>query len=361
VTGGAGYIGSILVRRLIDRGYRVRVLDRLMYGDSAIRPLYGNPRLEMFVGDFRDRAVVMDAIAGVDAVLHLGAVVGDPACAINVDFTIRTNFDATRMVAEACKQTGVRRFIFASTCSVYGASDDMLDESAALNPVSLYANTKIAAERAPLKMRDAEFAPVILRFATAYGHSYHPRFDLVVNLLTAKAITDGQITIHGGEQWRPFVHVDDIARACILAMEAPEEKVAGETFNVGSDEQNHRLSELGAIIQRLVPSADVITNDMITDRRNYCVRFAKIRQSLRFTPEHTLAASVLEMKVALEDGTVVNWKDRYHNNHQYLNQIVDTVATEPGRAKVDAVIYPLPLAAAHAMSLGEDLRGFQYH
>lgn len=354
VTGGAGYIGSILVRRLVERGYRVRVLDRLMYGDSAIRALYGDDRLEMIVGDFRDRAVVMEAIAGVDAVLHLGAIVGDPACAINEDFTIRTNFDATRMLAEVCKQTGVRRFIFASTCSVYGASDDMLDESAALNPVSLYANTKIAAERALLKMRDMAFAPVILRFATAYGHSYRPRFDLVVNLLTAKAVTDGQITIHGGEQWRPFVHVDDIARACILAMEAPEEKVAGETFNVGSDEQNHRLSELGAIIQRLVPRAEVITNDLITDRRNYYVQFAKIRETLGFMPEHTLAESVLEMKEALEDGTVVNWKDRYHNNHQYLNQIVEIVAVEPNQVRVDTVVFPLPMAAARAVSLGED-------
>jgi nucleoside-diphosphate-sugar epimerase len=287
-------------------------------------------------------------------VLHLGAIVGDPACAINEDFTIRTNFDATRMIAEACKQTGVRRFIFASTCSVYGASDNMLDESAALNPVSLYANTKIAAERALLKLNGKDFAPVILRFATAYGHSYRPRFDLVVNLLTAKAVTDGQITIHGGEQWRPFVHVDDIARACILAMEAPEEKVAGETFNVGSDEQNHRLSELGAIIQRLVPQAEVITNDLITDRRNYYVRFAKVRQTLGFMPEHTLAESVLEMKEALEDGTVVNWKDRYHNNHQYLNQIVDVVAAEPNQVRADTVMFPLPMAAARAVSLGED-------
>src|SRR5262249_54732568 len=181
------------------------------------------------------------------------------------------------------------------TCSVYGASNEALDESSALNPVSLYANTKIAAERVLLQMRDARFAPVILRFATAYGHSYRPRFDLVVNLLTAKAVMEGQITIHGGDQWRPFVHVDDIARACVLAMEAPEQKVAGEIFNVGSDEQNHQLSELGAIIQRLVPRAAVLTNDLITDKRDYHVRFRRIARSLGFTPEHTLAESVLEM------------------------------------------------------------------
>ncbi len=334
VTGGAGYIGSMLVRRLLDRGYRVRVLDRLLYGDRAIRGVYGHARLEMVVGDFRDRGVVARAVRGVDAVLHLGAIVGDPACAIDEGFTIRTNLDATRLLAEACVRQGVRRFVFASTCSVYGASDDMLDESSALNPVSLYANTKIAAERVLRGMRCADFAPVILRFATAYGHSYRPRFDLVVNLLTAKAVTEGEITIHGGEQWRPFVHVDDIARAYILAVEAPAARVAGETFNVGSQGQNHRLRELGAIIQRLVPRAAVLTNDLVTDKRNYYVRFDKIQDTLGFTPLHTLAESVREMQAALASGAVANWKDRYHNNHQYLSQIVHTAAMEPERANI---------------------------
>lgn len=353
VTGGAGYIGSLLVRRLLARGYRVRLLDRLMYGDSAIRALYGHPALEMIVGDFRDRAVAMEAVDGVGAVLHLGAIVGDPACAINEDFTIATNLKATQTLAEACKARGVRRFIFSSTCSVYGASDDMLDEFSALNPVSLYANSKIAAEGLLLSMRGADFSPTILRFATAYGHSYRPRFDLVVNLLTAKAVTEGQITIHGGEQWRPFVHTDDIARACLMAMEAPEEVVAGETFNVGADEQNHQLHELGAIIQRLVPDSEVVTNDLITDRRNYYVRFGKIRQALGFAPEHTLAESVLEMKTAITDGMVVNWRDRYHNNHRYLSQIVQAVAEEPWQLKAAPVPQPVELELVTA-AVGED-------
>jgi nucleoside-diphosphate-sugar epimerase len=354
VTGGAGYIGSILMLRLLYRGHRVRVLDRLLDGDRAISDLYGNPRVEMIVGDFRDRAVVARAVRGVDAVLHLGAIVGDPACAIDEDFTIRTNLDATRLLAEACKRHGVRRLVFASTCSVYGASDDMLDESSALNPVSLYANTKIAAERALLGMRGADFAPVILRFATAYGHSYRPRFDLVVNLLTAKAVTEGQITIHGGEQWRPFVHVDDIARACILAMAAADSRVAGETFNVGSQEQNHRLRELGAIIQRLAPRATVVTYDLVTDKRNYCVRFDKIKHTLGFTPVHTLAESVREMQTALESGAVANWKDRYHNNHQYLSQVIPAAAVEPGQGKIIPLRPRLAMDRTAAIAVGAD-------
>lgn len=154
VTGAAGYIGSIVVRRLLDRGYRVRVLDRLMYGDDAIRDILNHPRIEMVVADFRDRAVVARAVRGVGAVIHLGAIVGDAACALNDDLTISTNFEGTRIIAAACKESGVRRMLFGSTCSVYGASDEMLDERSALNPVSLYANTKIAAERALLALRD---------------------------------------------------------------------------------------------------------------------------------------------------------------------------------------------------------------
>lgn len=338
VTGGAGYIGSLLVRRLLDRGYRVRVLDRLMYGDDAIRGIYDHPHLDMVVGDFRDQAVVERAVAGVDAVLHLGAIVGDPACAINEDFTIRTNFDATLLIAQACKRHGVRRLVFGSTCSVYGASEAMLDESSALNPVSLYANTKIAAERALVELCGADFAPVILRFGTAYGLSHRPRFDLVVNLLVAKAVREGQITIHGGGQWRPFVHVDDIARACIMAMEAPEAVVAGETFNVGSQEQNHKLGELGAIIRSFVPHAEVITNDLITDKRNYYVHFGKIKSVLGFEPEHTLVDGVREMKEAVERGRIADWKHRYFNNHTYLSQIIEHAAIEPGRVTLDPFV-----------------------
>ncbi|MCA1723322.1 MAG: NAD(P)-dependent oxidoreductase, partial [Thermomicrobia bacterium] len=328
VTGAAGYIGSILVRRLLERGYHVRVLDRLMYGDDAIRDILGHPHLELVVADFRDHAVVARAMQGASVVIHLGAIVGDPACAIDEDFTIGTNFEATRIIAAAAKRAGIRRMIFGSTCSVYGASEEMLDETSALNPVSLYANTKIAAERALLDLADADFAPVIMRFATAYGHSYRPRYDLAVNVMTAKAVTEGQITIHGGDQWRPFVHVDDIARALVLALEAPIAAVAGETFNVGSDAQNHQLREVGEIIQRLIPHADVLTNDLVTDKRNYYVHFTKIRETLGFMPIHTLEASIIEMKEALDNRVVRDYRDRRYNNHQFLSQIVGTVAVQ---------------------------------
>ena len=323
VTGAAGYIGSILVRRLLNRGYHVRVLDRLMYGDDAIRVILDHPRLEMVAADFRDRAVVARAVAGVGAVIHLGAIVGDPACAIDEDFTIGTNFEATRIIAGAAKRAGVRRFIFGSTCSVYGASDERAGRDLPPSIRSRSTRTRRSPPSAPCSISPTRsFAPVIMRFATAYGHSYRPRYDLAVNVMTAKAVTEGQITIHGGDQWRPFVHVDDIARALILALEAPVAAVAGETFNVGSDAQNHQLKEVGAIIQRLIPNAAVLTNDLVVDKRNYYVRFDKIRATLGFAPIHTLAESIVEMKEALESGDVRDYRDRQYNNHQYLSQIV---------------------------------------
>lgn len=330
VTGGAGYIGSILVRHLLKSGRRVRILDRLLYGDDAIRDVLNHPRLELVVADFRDPIIVERSLDQVTAVFHLGAIVGDPACAIDERLTLSTNLEATRTIACACKAAGVRRMLFASTCSVYGASDAMLDEASPLNPVSLYAESKIAAETALRELRDAAFAPVIMRFGTAHGHSYRPRFDLVINVLTAKAVRDGFATIFGGEQWRPFVHVEDIARALMLAFEAPIEKVAGETFNVGSREQNLQLAEIGELIRSIIPRTEVITNDLIIDPRNYSVRFNKIRDILGFTPLHTMESSILEMKAALESGVVGDYRDRRYNNHQYLREIITKVAREPG-------------------------------
>jgi len=318
VTGGAGYIGSLLVRRLLARGLCVRVLDALLYGDSALRDVLDHPNLALVRADLRRPDTMAHAFRDVDAVVHLGAIVGDPACALDPYFTAEINVDGTRSIGELCKRNGVRRLIFASTCSVYGASDDILDEGSALNPVSLYAESKIASEQLLLALHDDTFAPVLLRFATAYGHSPRPRFDLVVNLLTAKAVAGDPITIHGGEQWRPFVHADDIARAVILALDAPRRTVAGQAFNVGSNEQNHQLSEVGATIKELIPAADVTTSPFSLDRRNYRVRFDKIRATLGFRPIHHLRSSISTLQAALESGSIGSYLDDYYNNCQFL-------------------------------------------
>jgi nucleoside-diphosphate-sugar epimerase len=318
VTGGAGYIGSLLVRRLLARGLQVCVLDALLYGDSALRDVLKHPNLALVRADLRRPDAMAHAFRQVDAVVHLGAIVGDPACDLDPYFTTQINVDGTRAIAALCKSNGVRRLIFASTCSVYGASDDILDEGSALNPVSLYAKSKIASEQLLLSGHDDAFAPVILRFATAYGHSPRPRFDLVVNLLTAKAVAGDPITIHGGEQWRPFVHADDIARAVILALDAPLQTVAGQVFNVGSNDQNHQLSDIGVTIKELIPDADITTSLLSVDRRNYRVRFDKIRAALGFRPIHQLRPSISTLRAALDSGSIGPYHDDYYNNYQFL-------------------------------------------
>jgi len=344
VTGGAGYIGSVLVRRLLGQGYRVRVVDRLLYGDAGIRDLRGHRNLELLVADFRDSTTVAAAVQGVDSVVHLGAIVGDPACALDEAFSVETNLDATRTIAEACAAQKVGRVVFASTCSVYGASDEPLDENSALNPLSLYARTKIGSERLLLDQQHDGCPAVVLRFATAFGPSPRPRFDLVVNLLTAKAVGGGPITIYGGDQWRPFVHTDDIARAVVMAMEAPLDIVNGQVLNVGSTAENYRLSELGEIIHELVPEVELQIDHYAVDQRNYYVRFDRVREILGFEPIYSLRDGIRELRNALLRGDIVDYRAPDHDNHRCLGAQQGTGIGPFGQDGLTTT--PLPVSAA---------------
>lgn len=319
VIGGAGYIGSALLPKLLKEGYYVRVLDLLLYGTEAISSVLDHPRLNVVRADFRHIDEVVDAMKNMDAVVHLGGIVGDPACALDENVTIEVNLTATRMIAEVAKGSGISRFVFASTCSVYGASDEILSESSPLNPVSLYARSKIASERVLLKMGDAGFAPTLLRFGTIYGLSGRTRFDLVVNLLSAKALVDGQITVAGGHQWRPFVHVDDAARSIMAVLEAPLSSVGSQTFNVGCDEQNHTIEEIGEIVHAHVPSARIVEAGC-DDPRNYRVSFAKIRNMLDFVPEWTIEAGVRQVLGAIREGRVKDYREAKHSNVKVLTE-----------------------------------------
>jgi nucleoside-diphosphate-sugar epimerase len=319
VVGGAGYIGSVTVRDLLEDGYRVRVLDSLVFGDASIRELYGHPNFELQVGDFRHVEPVVKAMREVDAVIHLGAIVGDPACAVNEDDTLETNLAATRLLADVCRASGVSRILFASTCSVYGAAESVVEERSWLNPVSLYAATKIDSERVLLDCRDKNFQPVILRLSTAFGWSYRPRFDLVVNLLTAKAHVEGKIVIYNGEQWRPFIHVKDISRAFRMALTAPDELVGGEVFNVGSDDLNLTLSELAEEIRRGTSGLQVeyVNN---SDARTYKVSFSKIRNRLGFSTTVSLADGVAELREAIRLGLVADYTATQYSNLKVISE-----------------------------------------
>ena len=319
VIGGAGYIGSVLCRHLLEQGYSVRVLDALLYGNDSIAELIGHPRFMFLEGDSRDVSTVFRAMLDMDAVVHLGELVGDPACSLDEKLTVEINLAATRMVAEAAQGCGVQRFIYASSCSVYGYSSEILDERSVLRPVSLYARAKIGSEQTLLGLNGPDFHPVILRFATVYGLSPRPRFDLVVNLLAAKAARDGEITIFGGEQWRPFVHVADVARAIVLCLEAPLINVKARAFNVGSDEQNHTINQVGELVQRMIPEARLLNQGDGKDKRDYHVSFARIRRELGFKPRYTMEDGVNEIATAVTNGVVKDYHDRRFSNYKTLS------------------------------------------
>lgn len=326
VVGGAGYLGSVLCRKLLKKGYSVRVLDSLLFGDGPIKDLCDDPNFELVVGDMRSISTMVDAISGVDAVVHLAAIVGDPASALDPRQTIEVNYLATKLIAEICKYNQVNKFIFASTCSVYGAqvSDDegLLTEESLLNPVSLYAEMKIMSEKALREISDENFSPTILRMGTLYGISPRMRFDLVVNILTAKAKVDGEFNIMGGEQWRPFVEVGDAADAYIKCIEAPFADVGGEIFNLGSDAQNFRIKEIGNMVHKVVPESKINVNEADVDQRDYRVSFKKIFNTLNYSPKKTVEQSVAEMGETIDSGKVKDYGSKIYSNFNYLKDKV---------------------------------------
>jgi len=319
VIGGAGYIGSALLPKLLDQGHRVRLLDLMVFGDEPIRKVMGHERLELVRGDFRHIEHLAESLRDVDTVVHLGAIVGDPACNLDESLTIDVNLSATRMIGELARSAGVQRFIFASTCSVYGSCDELLSERMKARPLSLYGSTKLASEQVLWRIAGERFQPTILRFGTIYGLSGRTRFDLVVNLMAAKAKIDGEIVVHGGDQWRPFVHVDDAAEAIALALRAPLDLVGTQVFNVGSDEQNHTIDQVAQIVHQQVIGASIRHVDG-ADNRNYRVDFSKIRNMLSFRPRWTIQDGVQQVVDAITQGDVTDYTDARYSNEKYFSQ-----------------------------------------
>jgi len=314
VVGGAGYLGSALVPMLLDRGYRVRVLDSLLFGRDSLKSVERHPHFELIRADVRQIEAVVQTMKGCDAVVDLAAIVGDPACEENPQLATEINRAATRMLIDVGRGYGIQRFLFASTCSVYGTSEFLMDEHAQLAPISLYARTKLDSERLLLEAKCADFHPTILRLATLFGVSPRPRFDLVVNLLTVRAIRSGRITVYNGEQWRPFMHVYDAARAFLACLEACNlEVLSGEVFNAGSFELNYRLSEVADTISRIIPTVEVehVENE---DRRNYRVSFDKIHCRLGFVCERGLEDGVREIAEMVRGSAVDDFSAEMFNN-----------------------------------------------
>jgi nucleoside-diphosphate-sugar epimerase len=313
VLGGAGFLGSVAVGRLLDRGFKVRVLDSFLFGETPLDEARAHPNCELVRGDIRDIGAVVKSMKGCDAVVHLAAIVGDPACEENKQLAMEVNRAATRMLADVARGCGVRRFIFASSCGVYGASEFCLDETSAVNPLSIYAQTKADSENILVASKAADFAPTILRLGTLFGLSARMRFDLVANLFVARAASSGRITVLNGGQWRPFLHVQDAARAVIACLDAPTGAVSGEIFNVGTSSLNLQIEQLGEAIARVVPNTEIVRIEN-ADRRNYRVSFEKIERALGFRCERTLESGIEEIYAAIRSGLIADFTTDQFNN-----------------------------------------------
>lgn len=317
VTGSQGYIGTVLVDHLVDAGYDVVGKDLGLYVNCR----YPSGRVEPLRWDVR--SVEPADFEGIDAVVHLAALSNDPLGDLEPSLTYSINHDGTVRVAEAAKQAGVSRFVFASSCSLYGASDTnaFLDETAAMAPVTPYAETKVTAEASLSEMADGRFSPTYLRNATVYGPSASLRLDIVVNDLCATAAATGAILLRSdGSAWRPQVHVTDVARSVQAVLEAPRDSVHDQAFNVGRTEDNLRVSDIAELVAQAVPGGAPIeyAEGAGTDPRSYRVSFAKIESTLpAFRPRWTLKLGIGQLLgIFAKDGPAVGDFARYRRLHE---------------------------------------------
>jgi len=305
VTGGAGYIGACATRELLTGGHEVTVLDSLLHGQSGVAEALAGAGARVLDGDVRDGEARRTALDGADAVVHLAAIVGDPACAKDPELSRAVNVEATFALVEDAAAAGASRLIFASTCSNYGRMADPLvavDETAPLAPVSLYAEQKVAIERELLGRPEGTLpVPTCLRFATIYGVAERMRFDLTVNEFT-RDLWDGRtLDVYGEQFWRPYVHVADAARAIATVLAAPEDAVARRVFNVGHSDENYRKLDLVELIRTRLPEADVRYVHRDEDPRDYRVAFSRIRDELGFAPAMRVPDGVDEVLRGLDE------------------------------------------------------------
>ena len=318
VTGGAGYIGSVLVRILLNKGYYVRAVDSLKFGGDALYDVAQHPNFEFIKGDMRNDADIDKAIASMDYIAHLAAIVGDPACSKFSDEAKEVNWTASVSLFEKAEKSGIKRFVFASTCSNYGKMSDpnsFVDENSELRPVSLYAELKVKFENYILNERkDAKICATALRFSTVYGFSPRIRFDLTVNEFTRNVCLTGEQEIWGPQFNRPYCHVDDLARAVVLVMEAPEEKVRANVFNVGDTSENYSKRMLMEEIQKQIPEAKAIYVEKTEDPRDYRVNCDKIKNELGFTLTKKVPDGIREIVKLMRSGIITDsYSQKFRN------------------------------------------------
>jgi len=329
ITGGAGYIGSLLASELLRANYRVTVLDSLLFGGESLVPFLHHPNFHFVKADVTELRAVKDSLKGgwekPDAIVHLAAIVGFPACqAVGKQVAWRYNVEATKTVFGQAADLGVERFVFGSTYSNYGLSPDgkAVTEDSPLNPQSLYAETKIASEEFLLGQKDAPCAPLIFRFATLYGLSPRTRFDLIVNQFVLEAFTKRELIIYQRGYSRSFVHIRDVVRGVIMGLEAERPRICGEVFNLGTDAGNYSKDDIVQLVLKRMPETIVEYKDLTFggDMRDITVSFAKIKNLLGFDTTLDVDDGIRELLFALKTGIIRNPTDERYRNAQFIVQ-----------------------------------------
>jgi len=314
VTGGAGYVGSVLVPKLLDQGYHVKVLDLYLYGEEVLDSVKDVQSLEQIKGDIRDRALLKRVILGCDAVIHLACISNDPSFELDPELGKSINYDAFLNLVTMAKACGVRRFIYASTSSVYGVKDvENVTEDLPLEPLTDYSKYKALCEKVLLNERRTGFVTLILRPATVCGYSPRLRLDLTVNILTNHAVNNKKITVFGGSQLRPNIHIEDVTDLYVKALEWPDEAIDGKVYNAGYE--NHRVFEIADIVRSVVGEHVKIITTPTNDNRSYHISSERIKRELGFTPKHTVKDAVYELVTAFHAGNIPNpmTEARYYN------------------------------------------------
>ena len=309
LTGGSGYLGSILTRRLLNKGYHVRILDNFLFGKDSIKEIQKNKNLELVNGDVRDLAAVSKSLKNVDTVIHLASIVGAQSSELDPKTSIEINYLATRNIADLCKVYKIKQFIFASTCSVYGAQpDQLISENFEVNPLDSYGRSKFESERAILQAYDY---PTILRLGTLFGASYRMRFDLAINLFIAQALNKEKITVFGGTQWRPFLHVDDAASAFSFAVENHMEGIYNVIW------KNLTINQMAKEVNKLIPTQIELSKDIV-DKRDYRVTGKKLER-FKFKAKKDIPYAVKEFRNRILDEVKDYKHDKYSNYKSFFN------------------------------------------
>lgn len=313
VTGGAGYVGCVLVPKILQKGYNVIVVDTMWYGEEGLNKVKDDDNLEIIKGDIRDKLLLDKVTKKSDIVVHLASISNDPSFDLNPELGKQTNYDAVINLVKSSKKNAVERFIYASTGAVYGVKDDpKVTEDLKLNPLTDYAKYKALGEKILFDEVDDDFVGTTIRSATVCGYSPRQRLDLVVNILAAHAINNRVITVFGGEQKRPNIHIDDATNCYMKLIEADSDKINGEVFNIGTE--NHKVMELAIMIKDIIGDDVEINRKDVIDQRSYHLSAEKIRKTLGFVNKKTVKDAVIDLENAFEEDKIPNWKDiKYYN------------------------------------------------